>query len=109
MKYLLCICIVILLALSCASGQMAPSHASTPVAKQAAPAPIQQTGIQVTGKTVVVVNGAALTDRDLVREMFALFPYAKLHNGFPKEQEPEIRRGAMEMIIFEELVYQDAV
>jgi peptidyl-prolyl cis-trans isomerase SurA len=109
MKCLLCIWTVISLALSCASGQMAPSHASTAVAKQAAPAPIPQTGIQVTGKTVVLVNGAALTDRDLVREMFALFPYAKLHNGFPKAQEPEIRRGAMEMIIFEELVYQDAV
>jgi parvulin-like peptidyl-prolyl isomerase len=58
---------------------------------------------------VVRVNGIPLTDRDLVREMYALFPYAKLHNGFPKAQEPEIRRGALEMIIFEELVYQDAV
>ena len=106
MKYLLCICAAILLALPCASGQTAAllsSHAST-----VKPAPVPQ-GVQVSGKPVVRVNGATLTDRDLVREMFALFPYAKLHNGFPKAQEPEIRRGAFEMIVFEELVYQDAV
>jgi hypothetical protein len=63
----------------------------------------------VTGKAVVKVNGAELTDRDLLREMFALFPYAKLHGGFPKKQEAEIRQGAMQMIIFEELVYQEAL
>ena len=40
--------------------------------------------------------------------MYAIFPYARQHNGFPKELEPEIRKGALEMIIFEELVYQDA-
>ncbi len=57
--------------------------------------------------TVVRVNGAALTTRDLVREMFAIFPYGKQHNGFPKSMVPEIRRGALEMIIFEELLYQE--
>jgi len=57
----------------------------------------------------VKVNGAELTDRDLLREMFALFPYAKLHGGFPKKEEKEIRQGALQMIIFEELVYQEAV
>src|SRR5262249_45527229 len=30
------------------------------------------------------------------------------HNGFPKEQEASIRQGALQMIIFEELVYQEA-
>ncbi len=54
------------------------------------------------------VNGAVLTDRDLVREMYAIFPYAQQHNGFPKAQEAAIRQGALEMIIFEELVYQEA-
>jgi len=49
-----------------------------------------------------------LTDRDLLREMFAIFPYARVHNGFPKAQEAEIRRGALEMIEYEELVYQEA-
>jgi len=64
--------------------------------------------MDVTGKPVVRINGSVLTDRDLLREMFAIFPYAKVHNGFPKSQEPDIRRGALEMIEYEELVYQEA-
>ncbi len=40
--------------------------------------------------------------------MLQIFPYASQHNGFPKEQEAAIRQGALQMIIFEELVYQDA-
>jgi hypothetical protein len=55
------------------------------------------------------VNGAVLTDHDLLREMYTIFPYAKQHNGgFPKEMEPDIRRGALKMIEFEELVYEEA-
>jgi parvulin-like peptidyl-prolyl isomerase len=50
-----------------------------------------------------------LTDRDLLREMLQIFPYASQHNGFPKEQEASIRQGALQMIIFEELVYQEAL
>jgi peptidyl-prolyl cis-trans isomerase SurA len=63
----------------------------------------------VSDKPVARVNGAVLTDRDLLREMYAIFPYAQQHNGFPKAQEAAIRQGALEMIIFEELVYQEAV
>lgn len=59
-------------------------------------------------KPVARVNGTVLVERDLEREMFAIFPYARQHNGFPKQLEPEIRRGALQMIIFEELVYQEA-
>lgn len=60
-------------------------------------------------RPVVRVNGATLTDRDLLREMYAIFPYAKQHGGgFPKEMEAGIRQGALKMIEFEELVYQDA-
>ena len=65
--------------------------------------------MHVTGKPVARVNGAPLTDRDLLREMMAMFPYAKIHNGFPKDQEASIRKGALEMIEYEELVYQEAV
>ena len=64
--------------------------------------------LQVSDKPVARVNGAVLTDRDLLREMYAIFPYAQQHNGFPKAQEAAIRQGALEMIIFEELVYQEA-
>jgi len=61
------------------------------------------------GKPVARVNGSVLTDRDLLREMMTIFPYARLHNGFPQAMEPQIRRGAMQMMIFEELVYQEAL
>jgi peptidyl-prolyl cis-trans isomerase SurA len=64
---------------------------------------------QPTNKPVAKVNGVTLTDRDLLREEYTIFPYARQHNGsVPQEMEPQIRRGAMQMIIFEELVYQDA-
>jgi len=55
------------------------------------------------------VNGTVLTNADLLREEYAIFPYANQHNGsIPQGMEPEIRKGAMQMIIFEELVYQEA-
>ncbi len=64
--------------------------------------------MQVTNKPVVRINGTELTDRDLLREMLIIFPYARQHNGFPKAEEPKIRMGALKMIEFEELVYQEA-
>ena len=88
-----------------AAQQLAVSHTST-AAKQAPPMTIAQP----TGRPVARVNGAVLTDRDLQREMYTLFPYAAQHNGqVPPELEPQIRQGAMQMIVFEELVYQEAV
>lgn len=81
------------------------SHAPATTAKSSS---FQTTTVQPTGKAVAKVNGAVLTDKDLLREMYAIFPYAKQHNGFPKEQEAGIRQGALEMIIFEEMVYQEA-
>jgi parvulin-like peptidyl-prolyl isomerase len=105
MKFLIATSILILTAISSLSGQMASAHASSatvkPVSVPAAP--------QASGKPVARVNGAVLTDRDLLREMYNIFPYARQHNGsFPKELEPGIRQGALKMIVFEELVYQDA-
>jgi hypothetical protein len=64
--------------------------------------------IVVTTEPVAHVNGIVLTQADLVREEFAIFPYARQHNGIPKDLEPEIRQGAMRMMVFEELVYQEA-
>lgn len=60
-------------------------------------------------KAVVSINGTVLTEYDLVREEYEIFPYARQHGGVPKELEAGIRSGAMNMIIFEELVYQDAL
>ena len=59
-------------------------------------------------KPAVRVNGAVLTDADVVREMYTIFPYASQHGGFPTAMEADIRKGAIEMIVFEELLYQEA-
>jgi len=104
MKYQLPLCAWLAIALSAASAQVA-SHAPTAVANTAS---AQTSPLQPSDKPVARVNGAVLTDRDLLREMYAIFPYAQQHNGFPKEQQAAIRQGALEMIIFEELVYQEA-
>ncbi len=106
MNYKFSICILLATALA-ATAQLATaqvaSHAPTALAPaSAAAAP------QASDKPVARVNGAVLTDRDLLREMYAIFPFAKQHNGFPRAQEASIREGALEMIIFEELVYQEA-
>ena len=86
------------------NGQVS-SHAPTGAAKQS---PSAGSSFKIGDKPVARVNGAVLTDRDLLREMLQIFPYARQHNGFPKEQEASIRQGALQMIIFEELVYQEA-
>jgi parvulin-like peptidyl-prolyl isomerase len=84
-----------------AVGAQVASHAPTVFTATPAPAPPV--------KVVARVNGSALTDADLVREEYAIFPYARQHNGIPKDLEPQIRSGALKMIIFEELVYQEAL
>lgn len=87
----------------------APTMPSTTAPVAATPANASpNSSLEVTGKAVARINGAVLTDRDLLREMFTIFPYARVHNGFPKSQEAEIRRGALAMIEYEELVYQEA-
>jgi peptidyl-prolyl cis-trans isomerase C len=126
MKIRYCATVLLVLGVSTAWGQqLVSSHSSTAAAPtpKAAPAPLVEPGthnsgdqglyalapaVTPTGKAVAKVNGTVLTDRDLLREMFAIFPYAQQHNGFPKGLEPQIREGALQMIVFEELVYQEA-
>ncbi len=93
-----------LVAVTAAAQQMAVSH--TPTTAQ----PRANAGPQITGAPVARVNGTVLTERDLMREMYAMFPYAAQHNGqIPAEMAPQIRQGALKMIVFEELLYQEAV
>jgi foldase protein PrsA len=95
----------LLLAIVVPADSQVSSHTPAAAARQAAPA---VSSFQVSDKPVARVNGAVLTDRDLLREMLQIFPYARQHNGFPQTQEASIRQGALQMIIFEELVYQEA-
>ncbi len=103
--------IAVLLSAIGSSAQVVASHAPT----LAVPKSATDTGRSLTpappspGSPVARVNGAVLTDRDLMREIETIFPYAKIHNGVPKDMEPEMRKGALEMIIFEELLYQQAL
>jgi parvulin-like peptidyl-prolyl isomerase len=104
MKRLMTVSMVMLATAGAAAGQIA-SHAPTVVAPQ-------QTAVvapPAAGKPVARVNGTVLTDTDLLREMLTIFPYARQHNGFPKAMEADIRNGAMRMMVFEELVYQEAL
>jgi peptidyl-prolyl cis-trans isomerase SurA len=97
--------IVAVLAVGSAAAQVA-SHAPTVVLPgNTAPGANVQAMV---AKPVAKVNGAVLTELDLTREMYTMFPYAQQHGGVPKSMEADIRKGAMEMIIFEELLYQEA-
>ena len=92
--------IAILVLAAFAAAQVASHAPATPAGSPAA---------VPTGKAVARVNGTVLTDRDLLRQMMLDFPYARQHGGhFPKEMENDIRQGALDQIIFEELVYQEA-
>ena len=85
----------------------APSPTSSSVTRSTTSAPVLPPSA---GNPVATVNGAVLTDRDLMREEQAIFPYQNIHNGsVPKSMEPEMRKGALQMIIFEELLYQQAL
>lgn len=106
MKSLFCAFVLLSLAFSSGFAQV-PSH-SPVMGASTAVSSASTTSMEVTGKAVARVNGAELTDRDLLREMLAMFPYARQHNGFPTSQEAQIRRGALQMIEFEELLYQEA-
>lgn len=106
MKYTISFIGFLLLGTGVAYAQVS-SHAPT-VFKQP-PAQTIMKPAPAADKPVARVNGTILTDADLVREEYAIFPYARQHNGIPKEFEKQIRDGALKMIIFEELVYQDAL
>jgi parvulin-like peptidyl-prolyl isomerase len=91
--------------LACAAV-VAVAQTSTP----ASTSMFKSTTLTPTGKTVARVNGTALTDHDLLREMMSIFPYARQHGGkFPASMESDIRRGALDMLEFEELVYQESM
>jgi len=80
---------------------------ATSAAQVASHTPTAMAGLD---RAVARVNEVVLTERDLLREMYAMFPYARQHGGsFPKGMEADIRKGALDMIVFEELAYQEAL
>ncbi len=106
MKRALSISVVLVAAISPAWGQLLSSHAA---AASPTPKPAVVSAPSPTGKPVARVNGAVLTYGDLMREEYTIFPYARQHNGsIPAAMQSDIQTGAMKMIVFEELVYQEA-
>lgn len=100
----------LLLAAGMAGAQVA-SHAPVAahnVTLKPAASPTVAAPAKPSSKPVARVNGTVITENDVTRMMYTIFPYARQHNGVPKEMEPEMRRGATEMVIFEELLYQEA-
>jgi len=107
MKFKLSICAAVVFGITLANvqGQVASHQPTQPQSQFTIPTAT----LRPAGKPVARVNGVVLTDVELVREEYAIFPYAAQHGGkIPADMEPGIRRGALQMIIFEELVYQDA-
>ena len=112
LKHLMITGLALMLLAAVSGAQVVASHSSslgkTPAATASKSAATAAPAIEP-GKPIARVNGAVLTDRDLAREIQTIFPYTKTHNGVPKGMEPEMVKGALDMIIFEELVYQEAV
>ena len=90
------------------SAPMAASHTASPPTVSPTGGLQPMTQEQMASKAAIRINGSELSELEVRREMVTIFPYALQHNGFPKDIEPQIRKGAVEMIIFEELLYQEA-
>jgi parvulin-like peptidyl-prolyl isomerase len=102
MVFRLCMMSIVLFCRSMIFGQPLVSAHTSPVNSPAAGA------LTGTMKPAVRVNGRFLTEADVVRQMYKIFPYASQHGGFPQSMEADIRKSAIEMIVFEELLYQEA-
>jgi len=85
------------------------SMAQGPIASHAPTVPATVGGAAPTTVVVARVNGVALTQADLDQQETAIFPYFRMHGGrIPPGAEPEIRSMAMQRIVLDELLYQEA-
>lgn len=94
-------------ALACMASAQVASHAPATV-KAVASTPAAAPAKVMVPKPVARVNGAVITENDVTRMMYTIFPYARLHGGVPEQMKAEMRKGALEMVIFEELLYEEA-
>ena len=111
MKTLLKIVLMVTLSAGWLAAQLATSHAPTsaaPTAVSAATPAAAQT-LPNLNQAVVKVNGVALTERDVREQMQRLFPYYSIHGGrVPEKYQGEIRQKAINQVVEEELIYQEA-
>ncbi len=107
LKILCCLALACMASAQVASHPPVGSHGATmkPAATSSTVTPVKV----APPKPVARVNGAVITENDVTRMVYSIFPYARQHGGgIPKAMEPELRKGALEMVIFEELLYQEA-
>jgi parvulin-like peptidyl-prolyl isomerase len=91
-----------------AQQPLLPSHAPSAVAK--APAQFNVAGKSVDpNKVVARVNDVPITERDVREQSVRLFPYYSIHGGrVPDQYQGEIRQKAIQQLIMDELIYQEA-
>jgi len=62
----------------------------------------------VSGPAVATVNGTAITRKQLDIRVAELLPMASYHGSIPPEKLASLRRAALDELILDELVWQDA-
>lgn len=88
-------------------GGMTASAQNVPLVSAHRPATAVSPAVE---PLVARVNGAGLSQRDLQHEMQSLFPYSEVHKGrVPGQYSAEVRQKALQQIIFDELVHQEAL
>ncbi len=104
LKIFCCLALACMASAQVTSHPTVASHVATmkPAASAVVPAKVAPS------RPVARVNGAVITENDVTRMMYTIFPYARQHGGVPKAMESEFRKGALDMVIFEELLYQEA-
>lgn len=91
-----------------AQGPIA-SHAPAAPATATPAAPATAAPALPPSAVVAHVNGVALTQADLTEKEQVIFPYFRQHNGsIPASAEAEVRSMAMQRLVLDELVYQEA-
>jgi peptidyl-prolyl cis-trans isomerase SurA len=104
------VALVVMSAILLAAQQPAPSHAVTKAPNSAAaPSPAVTPSSPEMKKPIARVNGVAITAFDVFEQTQRIFPYYQMHGGkVPEKYQDEIRKKAIEQLVSEELIYQDA-
>jgi peptidyl-prolyl cis-trans isomerase C len=68
----------------------------------------QRQPIVATGSVVATVNGTPIGERELQIRVATLLPMASFHGNIPREKLASLERAALDALILDELIWQDA-